>query len=253
MSYTLNAACGCNMGKVRSNNEDNFFFDGKHLEEINEGLSETLTMTAKIRKDTYLAVFDGMGGESYGETASYVAAKKMSVLAGFKRKTLMSAEYHFSGMAAVLNEAVVDAAAEKQADYMGATMVGLCFTKKKAAVCNLGDSRAYLLREGKLKQLSIDHVSSRGMKTGGKAPLTQNLGVDPDIMLVDPYTCSVKLQERDIFLLCSDGLTDMVGDDDICAVLKRNREPSACVEELISLTLENGGIDNVTVIVCRAD
>lgn len=252
MSFTLNAACGCNMGKVRSNNEDNFFFGGKYLEEINEGLPEILTVSEKLKKDTYFAVFDGMGGENYGETAAYTAAKRMSILAGLRRGALMSAEYHFSGMATVLNEAVVAAAKEKQTDYMGATMVGLCFSGKKAAVCNLGDSRAYMLRERKLEQLSIDHVSSRALRPGGKAPLTQNLGIEPDVILVDPYTRSVSVREGDTFLLCSDGLTDMVSDDEILSILTENRDPAVCVDRLITAALENGGRDNITVIVCRA-
>lgn len=247
--FFFNAACGCNTGRERGNNEDNFFFNGKHLEEINDGLPEILTMSGKIRKDTYFVVFDGMGGESYGETASYTAAKKMCVLADFKRKRLMSAEYHFSGIASVLNEAVVDAGREKKADYMGSTMVGLCLSGKKAAVCNLGDSRAYMLRARKLEQLSIDHVSSRFMKLGGKAPLTQNLGVDPDIMLVEPYTRTVKLQAGDMFLLCSDGITDMVSEDSIQSILLENRDPAVCVERLIAAALENGGRDNITAIV----
>ena len=77
MPYILYAACLCNTGKVRKNNEDNFFFDGRCLEADNDGLKQPFTMTRSLRREVCVAIFDGMGGENYGEYASFAAAEHM--------------------------------------------------------------------------------------------------------------------------------------------------------------------------------
>ena len=77
MKFTIQAACGCNMGKIRKNNEDNFLFDGKCLEEKNEGLRNPVWIEDTLKNGFCVAVFDGMGGEQFGECASYAAARQM--------------------------------------------------------------------------------------------------------------------------------------------------------------------------------
>ena len=74
MAYLIDAACCCNTGKVRKNNEDNFYFAGRCLEEQNNGLKHPVSTTFSLRKEHCVAVFDGMGGEYFGESASFAAA-----------------------------------------------------------------------------------------------------------------------------------------------------------------------------------
>ena len=76
MQLFIDAACGCNTGKIRENNEDNFYFDGKCLELDNPGLRNTVCFSAALKNGLCLSVFDGMGGENYGEVASFTAARK---------------------------------------------------------------------------------------------------------------------------------------------------------------------------------
>ena len=80
MKYTLEAACGCHVGKVRRNNEDNFYFDGKCLEVENEGLKHPVCLEEPLKNGVCLAVFDGMGGENFGEYASHVAARELQTI-----------------------------------------------------------------------------------------------------------------------------------------------------------------------------
>mgnify|MGYP003314434280 FL=1 len=80
MRLFIDAACGCNIGKLRRNNEDNFFFDGKCLELENQGLRNTACFSDALKNGLCLAVFDGMGGENFGEVASFTAARQMQTV-----------------------------------------------------------------------------------------------------------------------------------------------------------------------------
>ena len=155
MPYIVDAACMCSTGKIRRNNEDNFFFDNRFLKAVNEGLQEPLTMTDTLQDGICVAVFDGMGGENFGELASFSAAETMRRIlsAGFK-----AGKESINELCLNLNEAVVQKARELYTERMGSTMVAFCFTDHSVFTSNLGDSRAYRLRNGKLTQLSVDHV-----------------------------------------------------------------------------------------------
>ena len=124
-------------------------------------------------------------------------------------------------------------------------------------ICNLGDSRGYLLRGGKLLQISQDHTDAAFMQengiTGRKPYLTQYLGIDPDEMMIEPYIKSYYLQEGDTFLICSDGVTDMVEEQEICRILAHNEDVGDCVDLLIQAALDGGGKDNITAIVVRME
>ena len=76
MVQTLHAACGCHTGKIRTRNEDNLYFAGKCLEETHQGLKYPVAMDESLNRDVLVAVFDGMGGENFGHTASYAAARQ---------------------------------------------------------------------------------------------------------------------------------------------------------------------------------
>lgn len=104
-----------------------------------------------------------------------------------------------------------------------------------------------------MKKISQDHTDKEFMEengiTGRKPYLTQYLGIDPEEMTVVPWIRSYYLQRGDRFLICSDGLTDMVEEQQICNLLAENVYPEECVEALIKASLNGGGRDNITVIV----
>ena len=247
----MSAACGCHRGKVRSGNQDNFYFRGQYLEAENDGLEKPLEYSGWERSGMLLAVFDGMGGENYGEMASYAAAKTMQ---GFRREWFPNAqedEARLRTWVGELNAAVMAAQQEHHTDRMGTTLVGLYLGRKHIYAWNVGDSRCYLLREGTLRQLSRDHVEPLIRPGDRKAPLTQYLGLDPQERESEPGILRETLQRGDRYLLCSDGVTDMLGDEQIQKALADGGSCGECVQRLIAEALEQGGKDNITAIVCE--
>ncbi len=250
MRFYIKAACACDVGNVRKNNEDNFLFNDKCLCEINTGLDEILCVEEKLSDDFCVAVFDGMGGENFGETASFTAVQKLKDEKTSFIKSLYSKE-KFEAFIKVLNSSVVEKQKQLLTEKMGTTFVSLCCTKKNIKICNIGDSRAYIFRDGELLQLSCDHIELINGESTQKGGLTQYLGFNTDEVDLEPYITECNLKSDDVFLLCSDGLSDMLSDEEILSVLKKNVDVVRCTEELVSLAKNNGGRDNITVIVCK--
>ena len=250
----LQAACGCNQGKKRNNNEDNFYFDGSYMNSDNHGLASTEKMTISLNDDRFFCVFDGMGGGDYGEVASYTASKATKEFLEIESNiNPYDITPSLTKICEAVNQAVYEAAEKLGSSRMGSTLVGLYFHADQVWVCNLGDSRCYFLRNGKMKQISEDHTDEEFMKengiTGRKPYLTQYLGIDPDEMTIVPSIKNYVLNRGDRFLICSDGVTDMVDDQTICNDLVRYQDPEECVEMLIQNALDGGGKDNITAIV----
>lgn len=154
-----------------------------------------------------------------------------------------------------MNGAVCARAAELDSGRMGSTAVLLYLNAREAWVCNVGDSRAFLLRDGELRQLSVDHtdaglLAAQGVR-GRKPALTQHLGIRPEEMVLEPHFFREKLRPGDWYLLCSDGLTDMVSEEEIRSAAETAPDAGQCVRKLTEAALENGGRDNVTVIAVR--
>lgn len=250
MGHKIQAACLCNVGLRRRNNEDNFFFNGNLLDEENNGLSQPLCMTVSETDGLSMAVFDGMGGENFGETAAYAAARAMAEMKPDRQKFWVSTKKQLLRLVNCLNDAVVAEARVHCTDRMGCTMVSLHFEGNNIYVCNLGDSRAYCLRGKKFTQLSRDHVSTRPMKAGQKPPLIQHLGIDPEEMIIEPFIIKNHIRKGDRYLLCSDGLTDMVSNEEIADIIANCADAGECVCNLVQKAIEHGGRDNITVIVC---
>lgn len=251
MRFSMDAACGCNMGKVRKNNEDNFFFDDKCLEPDNQGLRNVVSFSDTVKNGMMLAVFDGMGGENYGEVASFTAARKMQSVTRTFTDYFVSESKFLNKLTRQLNDAVVEAKRELLTERCGSTMVALYFSSGYVYACNVGDSRAYRLREGEFLQLTVDHVEKRPASERRKAPLTQHLGIDPEDMQIEPYIAKGKVCKEDLYLICSDGLTDMLTNVEITDIMLSCEDVTECAEKLIGAALEKGGRDNITVIVCR--
>ena len=251
MAYKLDAACLCNTGRVRKNNEDNFYFDGKRMEAENNGLPNPLVMTKNLNQGVCVAVFDGMGGENFGEFASFAAADCMQAMMLKLQSSLPPDRNALNKMCLAVNDAVVARQRELCTERMGSTLVGFYFSHSSVYAYNLGDSRAYRLRGGQIVQLSEDHVERREGKSTRKAPLTQHLGIDPEEYLIEPYIVKDQLQAGDQFLLCSDGLTDMLDDGEIAAIMTQAPSAEIGAKMLVNTALEHGGRDNVTVILCR--
>jgi len=206
------------------------------------------------------AVADGMGGHEAGEVASGLVAEALNHV-----ETLSSGYAFLDEVRASLLRAnhtlVARAASLSPGSIMGSTVVALLVYGGHYACLWAGDSRAYMLRDMELKRLSRDHsVVQELIDAGNLTPaeaksyrrsnvITRAVGVQEDFSL---DIVEGAIEAGDIFLLCSDGLTGMVADEEIAAILKM-RPTSTVAEDLIRLTLERGAKDNVTVIVIRAD
>lgn len=250
MRYTVQAACGCHMGKIRKNNEDNFLFDGKCLEETNTGLKHPAWIEEPLKNGFCVAVFDGMGGENFGEIASYTAARKMQETQRKLMDFLIPEKTYLGQLTQQLNDAVVQEQQNMRTEKMGTTMVSLYFSGRYAYVCNVGDSRAYRLRDGEFLQISHDHIEKKQGREK-KAPLTQHLGYGSGEIEIEPYIAKGEIKRGDIYLLCSDGLSDMLTNFEITDILLGSKDAEECVQNLINATLAQGGRDNITAIVCK--
>ncbi len=194
------------------------------------------------------AVADGMGGHAAGEVASEIAVRTMAdmVTAGADSEDLEA------------NHAVITAARKKGRAGMGTTLTAAVIEGERLSIAQVGDSRAYLLHRGKMQQLTRDHSLMADMIEAGELTLeeakvhpkrsviTRALGSDPG-MQPDLYELNVKAGDR--LLLCSDGLSTMLDDDQIESILVRTRDPQRAASLLVNEAIAAGGHDNITVIV----
>ena len=250
----LSAACISDKGKRRPENEDNFYFDGEYLDAESMGTESCITLKKRLKDYALLAVFDGMGGGDYGEVASYEAAAAASEFINAGRINPVDITPSLSLMCEEMNRRIYEQSRNLGAYQMGSTVVSLFLYSGQFWICNVGDSRAFGLRGDSFEQLSLDHTDEQLMREQGitnrKPYLTQYLGMNPEETRIVPYIHSYRLQVGDRFLVCSDGVTDMVPVNEIKDILRSGRSPREAAEYLVRMALDNGGKDNITAIVC---
>lgn len=217
-----------------------------------------------VMVDNNLGVFvvaDGMGGHSGGEVASAMAVETVQEV--IKERKDEGDDLSLSILVDSYKEAsrriFYRSENQKELAGMGTTMVGFWHRNGKIYVANVGDSRLYLFRSPNLWQLTEDHSLiyeqvKAGVITEEEAPyvvgrnvITRSIGFEREVM-VD--TLEREVQPDDIYILCSDGLSGLVSDQKI-AELCKNRKPSQVVPESIELAKENGGDDNISVILVQ--
>jgi len=255
MKYKIEASCGCHIGRIRSNNEDNFYFNGRILQQDHISLRHPACQQFTTDTDVILAVFDGMGGEEHGEIASFVAANTMMDCHKALQRYIKSPRDFLKESCDEMNERICKKAKELNTTRMGSTVVSLFFSSDEIYSCNIGDSKAFRMRDGELLQLSQDHIDFLplpGMEAPKRKPrLSQHLGIPSEELRLVPYIAKGELKAGDLYLICSDGLTDMLSNVEICAILKESNNIKECVDKLIEKALSNGGKDNITLILCR--
>jgi len=225
------------------------------------GRTVALTDTGRKRRhneDVYVvdppifAIADGMGGANAGEVAAALAADALRGEGGSGEDTLVM-------LMQEANRRVYEQANEDAAKSgMGTTMTVALLEDSRVRIGHVGDSRAYLIRDGELSQLTDDHsLVGELVRSGKLAPeeadthpqrsvITRVLGTDPE---VDVDTITIETRSGDLFLLCSDGLYSMVGNDRILELVERNRRDlDAAAKALIRAANKGGGDDNITVV-----
>ncbi len=203
------------------------------------------------------AVADGMGGAQAGEVASKLAASALE-----EDSTGLSGLERVDALIQEANRRIYDrASTDPSASGMGTTMTVALVEGMSVMIGHVGDSRAYLVRGDSMEQLTEDHSLVNELLKSGKlseeeahvhpqrSVITRAVGTDPDVD-VDAFT--IEAEEGDVFLLCSDGLTDMVEDVDILDVVDRNRgDLEKAVRSLVQFANKEGGEDNITAVAFR--
>jgi protein phosphatase len=219
------------VGRVRDGNEDSYVVD------------ERLAL---------FAVADGMGGHRGGEVASATAVEALRAAVASGRS--------IDAAVKAANTAVLERASrDSELTGMGTTMTAVvAFGGAALLVAHVGDSRAYLLRDGHLERRTEDHSLVEELVREGRltpeqaeshpqrAIVTRALGVDEDIE-VDLYTIDARVGDR--VVVCSDGLTTMLREREVERIARGEPEPQRCAEKLVDAAVEAGGEDNVTVVV----
>lgn len=221
------------IGRVREGNEDSYFVDSPMF-----------------------AVADGMGGHLAGDVASATAVE---VIRESSQSTDNIDAEALAEMLRAANRAIWEkAGSDSNLRGMGTTCTLALLGDDTAQIAHVGDSRAYLFRDGSLKQVTQDHtLVGRLVREGKLRPeeaerhpqrsiITRALGVDEQ---VDVDLMSVELADGDRLLLCSDGLSAMISSSDIEEVLRAHEDPQSAAENLVEKANEAGGEDNITVVV----
>jgi protein phosphatase len=259
-------------GKVRANNEDHYLV--VRFERALETLLSNLPpgrVPSRFAEFGYgMVVADGMGGALAGEVASQMAISTLiNLLLHAPNWTMRVGDQEAKEVMQRMTDRfeVVDAVLRDQAEVdptragMGTTMTLALSVGHDLFLAHVGDSRAYLLRNAELHQLTRDHTLVQGLVDLGIIPpdqaathklkhaLTRVLGGGRDHVGADVHR--VLLADEDQLVLCTDGLTEMVSPTDIAAILRDSKSSQVACQVLVNKALENGGRDNVTVVVAK--
>ena len=266
------------VGKVRRTNEDSYlvFRTSRRFDRLDCSLPDD-QIPPSFEEDGYvMAVADGMGGTEGGEVASALALRA-AVAAILKAPNWALKLDHLE-----TREELIDQAIERGLGYfkaaheailrlaegggpsinrMGTTLTATYSNGHEMFVMHVGDSRAYLFRRGELRLLTRDHTLAQDLVEAGKLSpeeaahhrlshvLTRALSAQSTEVRTE--VSAIRLEDGDLVLLCSDGLSGMVEPDRMAAILAYDRTPAELCQELIEAALEGGGRDNITVVIGR--
>jgi serine/threonine protein phosphatase PrpC len=250
----IQAGARTDLGRVRKNNEDCYAMDSS--------------------LQLYV-LSDGMGGEAHGEVASKLAVEtilthcrqsensRATPIFGDSSPEVSERTNRLASAIHLANRRVFETAASNEEQKgMGATIVAAWVDGQRLSIAHVGDSRAYLLRGGAMEQLTADHsLVAEKVRVGILTPqeadasemqsiLTRAVGTTDS---VDVDTDEQVLLAGDFLLLCSDGLTRMVTDPEIASTLLTSGSAQESAERLVDLANDNGGVDNVSVIVLQVE
>lgn len=238
----MKISAGTDKGQIRKANEDSYFVSNAEL--------------------TYFVVADGMGGHKGGRVASRMAIESINAfLCENGMKSHIDVPAHLREAVDAANSAIYRKAADDDSlAGMGTTVVLFYLCDDVAYIANVGDSRCYRIRNGKISQITKDHsivwdlyekgqISRSEMRTHpNKNIITRAVGTN---YKVECDVFELPVSEGDGFILCSDGLSNMLDDEEILKIFIDASDTEACVDELIRKANEAGGTDNITVVAAK--
>ena len=239
---SLSWGAASDIGKIRDENQDAYLVDSEL------GL---------------FLVSDGIGGHQGGALASKIVTEVLPTLV--RDKLTVVVDWDSPTFKSILKETILElsrhmrteAAAQAEFGGMGATLVTALLHGSRCFIANMGDSRAYLFRRGRLSQLTEDHsivglllrvgliTPARAKSHPARGQLTRSIGMRRD---VHAYVSALDLEEGDRLLLCSDGLTGMIDDEQIAGLLQDHTDPQIACHALVDAANAAGGNDNVTAV-----
>ncbi len=241
-----------------------FESDKGKVRELNEDSCKVIIGKNGV-PDTFI-IADGMGGHNSGEVASRIAVEFAQEYLQNNAESFTEEENILSEIEKLMeaaNSTVYQKSKESEENAgMGTTFVVTVIFNSKFYIGHVGDSRVYLIREGKIEQLTTDHsfieeLIKNGSLTREEAEnhpkkniITRALGCEENI-LID--TLSIGVNKNDTFVLCTDGLSNMLTGDEILSVIANNDDINVSCGELVRLANEKGGEDNITVIIIKND
>jgi PPM family protein phosphatase len=222
-----------------------------------QGRQRSANEDSLVVSPPFYGVADGMGGAKAGEVASQLAVDAF----GEEANTDAAPEARLERIARDANRRIYELAARDESRRgMGTTLTAAMLSDAGVSIGHVGDSRAYRLRDGELEQLTKDHsLVAELERTGQISPeaaenhpqrsiITRALGPEPDVQ-VDTYTLPAR--DGDVYLLCSDGLTSMISDDELASILRSADSLEDAAEALVRAANQSGGKDNITVVLFR--
>lgn len=234
-------------GRVRRKNEDSFLIQAVRMCRGETGLLYVLA--------------DGMGGREHGDIASQKVIRTFHDLTERLQSEQTGPEAWMIETAIAAHEAVIRKGESLGSEGIGSTLVAALFTGETAYLTSVGDSRAYLLRDEALVQITRDDSLVALMVAAGQLKadeiythprrneVTRYLGKPGPL---EPGRYAIKIQAGDAFLFCSDGLWEMVRDDEIARMLIQYPDPAEAVQRFIETANASGGTDNITAAVVRS-
>lgn len=228
-------------GQKRSMNQDSIFYSPTRIGKL----------------PNVLALADGMGGEKAGDLASRLLISELveaiqTIKGNLSEMTLLRRAIEQANMSVYF-----ESKSSPDFEGMGSTLVAACIRNNKLIVANVGDSRLYLFRDWTLRQITKDHSYAEEMVARGKYEkgskeyledkriLTRAIGTSLNVE-IDVF--EEKLMDGDVILLCSDGLTNMISEEDIIATFRRTKSLEGAVKSLVRKANTAGGYDNISVI-----
>ncbi|WP_437666033.1 PP2C family protein-serine/threonine phosphatase [Sorangium sp. So ce1182] len=249
-------ACGItDLGRVRKNNEDTLLI--AHLSSVAKTAPPAQAVAFEASYPVLLAVSDGMGGAAAGEVASALVVEAL-------RRAMSSARGNWdeATISAVerANREVWQASQQPGRHGMGATLTAICVHGTEAHVAEVGDSRAYLIRNGQILQITHDQSFVQALIDAGmiqpeeaerhpmRSMLLQAMGLDPE---VKASVARLDLRRGDRMLLCSDGLSNKLSAEEMLTAIEQAPSIEAACQRLVALANGLGGEDNITAIVAE--
>jgi PPM family protein phosphatase len=229
----------------------------EHVGRTDVGRQRSVNEDSLVLAPPFFAVADGMGGAKAGEVASAMAAGTFEG----ESDSGEPAEAQLTRILREANRRIYELAVSDDSHRgMGTTVTAAKVTGDEVSLGHVGDSRAYRLRDGELEQVTRDHSLVAELERSGqitpeaaehhpqRSIITRALGPEPDVQ-VDTYTLAGR--DGDLFLICSDGLTSMISDEELGSILRSSDSLEEAAESLVRAANQSGGKDNITVVMFR--